>query len=96
MRKLFAVIAGAVGLAVSAPMAGAATSAAEAPLSEQPDLTGTPLKVGETVYGKFLASRHAESVGDFAAAASFAAQVLAENPDLTGKEILEKISKGGK
>jgi len=82
MRTLFAVIAGVAGLAVSVPMASAATSGAEAPLSEQPDLTGTPLKVGATVYGKFLASRHAESVGDFAAAASFAAQVMAENPDV--------------
>lgn len=82
MRTLFAIIAGAIGLAVSAPVAGAATSGVEAPLSEQPDLTGTPLNVGETVYGKYLASRYAESVGDFAAAASFAAQVLAENPDL--------------
>lgn len=82
MRTFFAVIAGVAGLAVGASVAGAATSGAEAPLSQQPDLTGTPLKVGETVYGKFLASRHAESVGDFAAAASFAAQVLAQNPDL--------------
>ncbi len=82
MRTLLAVIAGTIVLAVSAPIAAAATSGAEAPLSEQPDLTGTPLKVGATVYGKFLASRHAESVGDFAAAASFAAEVLAENPEL--------------
>lgn len=82
MRTFFAVIAGVAGLAVGASVAGAATSGAVAPLSQQPDLTGTPLKVGETVYGKFLASRHAESVGDFAAAASFAAEVLAQNPDL--------------
>jgi tetratricopeptide (TPR) repeat protein len=82
MRALFTIIAGVAGLAISASMAGAATSGAEAALSQQPDLTGTPLKVGETVYGKYLASRHAESVGDFAAAASFAAEVLAANPDL--------------
>lgn len=82
MRTLFAVIAGVVGLAMGVPGAGAASSRAEAPVVEQPDLTGTPLRVGETVYGRFLASRHAESVGDFAAAASFAAQLLVENPDL--------------
>jgi tetratricopeptide (TPR) repeat protein len=82
MRTLFAVIASVAGIAIGAPAAGAAPSGIEAPLSTQPDLTGTPVEVGETVYGKYLASRHAESVGDFAAAASFAAQVLAESPDL--------------
>jgi len=82
MRTLVAVIAGVVGLAVGVPGAAAATLSTEAPVVVQPDLTGTPLQVGETVYGKFLASRHAESVGDFAAAASFAAEVLAGNPDL--------------
>ena len=82
MRVLFAVIAGVAGLAIGVPAAGAAPSGVAAALSEQPDLTGTPLQVGETVYGKYLASRYAESVGDFAAAASFAAEVLAETPDL--------------
>jgi len=82
MRIIFAVIASIAGLAVAVPMAVAAPSPAEAPLSHQPDLTGTPMEIGTTVYGKFLASRHAESVGDFGAAASFAAQVLAANPDL--------------
>ncbi len=60
----------------------AATTGPTAPIVEQTDLSGTPVQVGETVYGKFLASRHAETVGDFAAAASYTAQVLAENPDL--------------
>ena len=82
MRTLFAVIAGIVGLGIGIPGTGAAPSGAEAPVVDQPDLTGTPLTVGETIYGKFLASRYAESVGDFAAAASFAAQLLAESPDL--------------
>ena len=82
MRTLFAVIAGIVGLGIAVPGAGAAPSGAEARVVDQPDLTGTPLTVGETVYGKFLASRYAESIGDFAAAASFAAQLLAESPDL--------------
>jgi tetratricopeptide (TPR) repeat protein len=82
MRTLFAVMAGVVGLGIGVPGAGAAPSSAEAPVVEQPDLAGTPLQVGETVYGRFLASLHAESVGDFAAAASFAAQLLVESPDL--------------
>lgn len=82
MRTLFAVVAGIVGLVIAVPGAVAATSGSQAPVVDQPDLTGIPLKVGETVFGKFLASRHAESVGDFAAAASFAAQLLAESPDL--------------
>ncbi|MDH3738922.1 MAG: tetratricopeptide repeat protein [Alphaproteobacteria bacterium] len=86
MRTLYAVVAGVVGLAIAVsgavPGAMAATSGREAPVVDQLDLTGTPLQVGETVFGKFLASRHAESVGDFEAAASFTAQLLAESPDL--------------
>jgi tetratricopeptide (TPR) repeat protein len=82
MRTLFAAIAGVVGLGVSVSGAAAAPRGAEAPVVEQADLAGTPVEVGETVFGKFLASRHAETVGDYAAAASYAARVLAEEPDL--------------
>ena len=82
MRTLVAIIAGVVGLSIGVQGAAAAPSGREAPIGDQSDLTGTPVQVGETIFGKYLASRHAESVGDFAAAASFAAQVLAENPDL--------------
>ncbi|MFB3103170.1 MAG: hypothetical protein ACE1ZV_07870, partial [Alphaproteobacteria bacterium] len=82
MRTLCAVIAGVIGLGVGVSGAGAAPSGREAPVVDQADLTGASLQVGETVFGKFLASRYAESVGDFAAAASFAAQLMAENPDL--------------
>lgn len=82
MRTLFAIIAGVVGIGLGVPAAVAATSGAEGPVIDQTDLAGTPVEVGETVFGKFLASRHAESVGDFGAAASFTAQVLAESPDL--------------
>ena len=82
MRIRFAAIAGVVGLGFCVSAAGAAPTGTEAPIVEQSDLTGTPVTVGETAYGKFLASRHAESVGDFAAAASFAAHVLAEQPEL--------------
>ena len=82
MRIRFAAIAGVVGLGFYVSAAGAAPTGTEAPIVEQSDLTGTPVTVGETAYGKFLASRHAESVGDFAAAASFAAHVLAEQPEL--------------
>lgn len=82
MRTLVAVIAGVVGLGIGAHSAGAAPSGSESSFVDQPDLTGSPVQVGETVFGKFLASRHAESVGDFAAAASFATQLLAEDPEL--------------
>ena len=82
MRIRFAAIAGVVGLGFCVSAADAAPTGTEAPIVEQSDLTGTPVTVGETAYGKFLASRHAESVGDFAAAASFAAHVLAEQPEL--------------
>ena len=82
MRVLFAVIAGVVSLGMGVPGAGAASSRTEAPVVEQPDLTGTPMQVGETVSGRYLASRHAESVGDFAAAASFTARLLTESPDI--------------
>lgn len=82
MRTLCAVIAGVIGLGIGVSGAGAAPSGREAPVVDQTDLTGASLQVGETVFGKFLASRYAESVGDFAAAASFAAQLMAENPDL--------------
>ena len=85
MRTLFAVIASVAGLTVGVPGAVAATSGAAA-VVDQADLAGTPLEVGETVYGKFLASRYAESVGDIAAAASLTAQVLADNPDLKNIE----------
>ncbi len=54
MRTLFAVIASVAGLTVGVPGAVAATSGAEA-VVDQVDLAGTPLEVGETVYGKFLA-----------------------------------------
>ncbi len=82
MRTLFAAVAGIVGLGFGVSSAAAAPTGAQAPIVEQADLAGTPLEIGETVFGKFLASRHAESVGDFAAAASYAARVLAEQPDL--------------
>ncbi|MCZ6861400.1 MAG: tetratricopeptide repeat protein [Alphaproteobacteria bacterium] len=88
MRTLFAVFAGVVGLAIALPGAGAAPSGTKEPVAVEADLTGTPLQVGETVFGKFLALRHAESVRDFAAAATFTAQVLAENPDL--KDIAQR------
>ncbi len=81
MRTLVAVIASVVGLGIGVSAAGAATQG-DGPYIDQPDLAGTPVQVGETVYGKFLASRHAESVGDFAAAATFASQLLAEDVDL--------------
>lgn len=79
-----AALAGIVGLAVGLSSTAAAASSYDAPIVEQQDLPGTPLQVGATVFGKFLASRHAEAVGDYAAAASLTAQVLAKEPDLEG------------
>ena len=40
--------------------------------------------IGNTSYGSYLKSRHAENIGDFASAASFTAQLLSANPQIKG------------
>jgi tetratricopeptide (TPR) repeat protein len=69
-------------IAALAGFSGTADAATRGPIGTpgvQKDVPGT--EVQPTVAGRFLAARHAEAVGNLAAAADLTAQVLADIPD---------------
>ncbi|MGB0570547.1 MAG: tetratricopeptide repeat protein [Alphaproteobacteria bacterium] len=68
-------------LGASVLTAEAATSSRSGPPGLQADINGDPFDAGLSVSGRFLAARHAESVGNLVAAADLTAGVLNEVPD---------------
>lgn len=68
-------------LGASVLTAEAATSSRSGPPGLQDDINGDPFDAGLSVSGRFLAARHAESVGNLVAAADLTAGVLNEVPD---------------
>ncbi|HCP01706.1 MAG: hypothetical protein CL573_08150 [Alphaproteobacteria bacterium] len=63
---------------VSAPPAIGATENPVGPPGFQADIEGAPFESGQSAAGRFLAARHAHSVGNLVAAADLIAGVLAE------------------
>ncbi len=68
-------------LGASVLTAEAATSSRSGPPGLQADINGDPFDAGLSVSGRFLAARHAESVGNLVAAADLTAGVLNEVPN---------------
>lgn len=68
-------------LGASVLTAEAATSGRSGSPGLQADITGEPFDAGLSVSGRFLAARHAESVGNLVAAADLTAGVLNEVPN---------------
>ncbi|MDA0787143.1 MAG: tetratricopeptide repeat protein [Proteobacteria bacterium] len=68
-------------LGASVLTANAATSGRSGPPGLQADIDGKPFDAGLSVAGRFLAARHAESVGNLVAAADLTAGVLDAVPD---------------
>ncbi len=68
-------------LGASVLTAEAATSGRSGPPGLQTDIDGKSFEAGLSVAGRFLAARHAESVGNLVAAADLTAGVLDEVPD---------------
>lgn len=71
----------AVLLGVTVSPAIGATENRAGPPGFQADTEGTPLVTGLSVAGRFLAARHAESVGNLVAAADLTAGVLGDVPN---------------
>ena len=76
---LLAACAAEVGL-VPAAVASNDTQILATP-GQEVDRSGQSLEVGRSVYGKFLAARHAEALGDFGAAATLLAEIADDVPD---------------
>ncbi len=87
MRLKFFFSAGVVMAVLLGVSAHAAMENRAGPPGLQVDLKGAPFQLGLSVAGRFLAARHAESVGNLVAAADLTAGILGEVPN---SEIMQR------